>query len=227
MIHPDTELRIVSNHIGYGVFATNKIAKGTIVYIKDPLEIELNQQQFHALDENYRKIVEKYSYIDADGVHIMSWDIGKYVNHNCDFNTISTGYGFEIAVRDIQAGDEITDEYGLFNLAEKMELACGCPQCRGVLYPDDIDHYYVKWDGIIKDALACMEAAPQPLLSCMDKQTLDQVKLYLMGKKDYVSVYSLKYQRPGNAVKYIEKSTAHADAEMSALNVAFSHCMVD
>ena len=41
MLHPDTELRVVSADIGFGVFATALIPKGTIVYIKDPLEIEI------------------------------------------------------------------------------------------------------------------------------------------------------------------------------------------
>ncbi|MHC5084588.1 MAG: SET domain-containing protein, partial [Planctomycetota bacterium] len=34
MIHPDTELRKVNETIGYGVFATRHIPKGTILYVK-------------------------------------------------------------------------------------------------------------------------------------------------------------------------------------------------
>ena len=38
MIHPNTRLGFVNEEIGYGVFATALIPKGTIVYVKDDLE---------------------------------------------------------------------------------------------------------------------------------------------------------------------------------------------
>ena len=121
MIHPDTELRKVNDTIGYGVFAKCDIPKGTIVYVKDPLEIEVEPERFEELDPTYQSIVNWFSYIDERGVRIISWDIAKYVNHSCDANSISTGYGFEIATRDIAAGEEITDEYGIFNLPAPLD----------------------------------------------------------------------------------------------------------
>jgi hypothetical protein len=39
MIHPHTCIRYVNPQIGYGVFATAFIPKGTIVYVKDDLEL--------------------------------------------------------------------------------------------------------------------------------------------------------------------------------------------
>ena len=41
MLHPQTEIGAVSPDIGVGVFARAFIPKGTIVYIKDPLEISI------------------------------------------------------------------------------------------------------------------------------------------------------------------------------------------
>jgi hypothetical protein len=37
MIHPDTELRYVNDIIGYGVFATRLIPRGTITWVQDEL----------------------------------------------------------------------------------------------------------------------------------------------------------------------------------------------
>jgi hypothetical protein len=135
MIHPDTELRLVSEAIGYDVFATQPIPRGTVTYVKDGLEIELTSRQFERLDEVHRQIVDKYSCIDPRGKRIVSWDHARYVNHRCVCNTISTGCGFEIANRDIAAGEEITDEYGLFNLQAPMAVDCGCNNCRKLLHP--------------------------------------------------------------------------------------------
>lgn len=40
----------------------------------------------------------------------------EYVSHSCTPITISTGYNVEIAIRDINSGEQVTDEYGLFIL---------------------------------------------------------------------------------------------------------------
>ena len=45
MIHPKTELRFVNDDIGYGVFATEFIPKGTILYVKDELEIKVSKNK--------------------------------------------------------------------------------------------------------------------------------------------------------------------------------------
>ena len=81
MIHPNTEIRLVNDHIGCGVFATQPIPMGTLVYVKDKLEIELDPRQYKKLDEAHRQIADKYSYIDERGIRIISWDNAKYVNH--------------------------------------------------------------------------------------------------------------------------------------------------
>ena len=51
MIHPSTELRLVSPHVGYGVFASRHIPKGSLVYVQDPLDIKITPQQYQRLDE--------------------------------------------------------------------------------------------------------------------------------------------------------------------------------
>jgi hypothetical protein len=194
MIHPDTELRFVSDEVGNGVFAQKLIPRGTIVYVQDELEVMLTEQQYSKLNAAHKKIVEKYSYIDQAGRYILSWDNAKYVNHRCDFNTISTGYGFEIAVRDIAAGEELTDEYGLFNLSKPMRVTCGCRDCRGMVMPDDAERYADRWDAMIVEALACLQDVAQPLMQYMEKNTLRELLDYLDGSRPYVSVRNLRWR---------------------------------
>jgi hypothetical protein len=199
VIHPATELRLVSEHIGYGVFATRPIPRGTLTYVKDDLEIELTPRQFDRLDEAHRQIVDKYSYIDHRGRRIVSWDHAKYVNHRCECNTMSTGYGFEIAIRDIEAGEEITDEYGLFNLQEPMAVDCGCRQCRKLLYPSDLQRLAALWDRQVMDALADLSGVQQPLWHLVDRGTRTAVRACLKGSRPYRSVATLQWRRDGNS----------------------------
>jgi hypothetical protein len=194
MIHPDTELRFVSPAMGYGVFATACIPRGTIVYVKDPLEIELTPATFARLPEKVQAAALKYGYIDERGTRIVSWDLAKYVNHSCNCNTISTGYGFEIAIRDIASGDEITDEYGLLNPETEVPIACGCPRCRHVLKPDDIDTYHRLWDRWVQGALEKALDIAQPLWELIEIETREELISYLAGRQPYRSVRALKCQ---------------------------------
>ncbi len=201
MIHPHTELKKISESIGYGVFATQIIPAGTIVYVKDSLEKEISPKAYAKLSSETRKMVDKYSYIDPSGVRIISWDFAKYVNHCCNCNTISTGYGFEIALRDIMPGEEITDEYGLFNLDEDMNLECGFSGCRKRISNSDFDKYYPQWDEKIKAILPLLFQVNQPLFPLLDKVVLHQLQSFEKNPQEYLSVFQLKcHQIKGNNV---------------------------
>jgi uncharacterized protein len=193
MIHPQTELRHVNPEIGVGVFATAAIPKGTLVYVKDALDIELTADQLAQLEPVSRKLAEKYAYIDERGIRIVSWDHAKYVNHRCACNTISTGYGFEIALRNIAPGEEITDDYGLFNIRAPFAVSCGCPHCRKVVQASDLDHYADVWDAQVRSALQLVRAVTQPLWELVDPGTLAALNSYLAGQQPYRSVRTLKW----------------------------------
>ena len=192
MIHPDSELRFVSQEVGYGVFATRFIPKGTISYIKDPLEIDIPEEKIPSYDPDIQQIIEKYAYVDERGHFIISWDHGKYINHCCNCNTMSTGYGFEIAIRDIHPGEEITDEYGLFNMDQSMSLVCNRGTCRGMVQPDDLERYGELWDARVQEALAAFNTVEQPLLHWLDPAIGERLHSYLNGQGAYVSVMQLR-----------------------------------
>jgi len=199
VIHPKTELRHVSDTVGYGVFATEFIPQGTIVYVKDSLEIEVSEEDYHKHSKAVQDIIEKYSYIDERGYRIISWDFAKYVNHSCDSNTISTGYGFEIAIRDIQPGEQITDEYGIFNLDFSMGCSCGSSNCRKKISPTDFETYNSLWDEKITHALSKLKSVSQPLYGMIENGCRTELENYLNKKGEYRPIYSLRYKRTVNA----------------------------
>ncbi|MHC4373643.1 MAG: SET domain-containing protein [Planctomycetota bacterium] len=192
MIHPDTELRKVNETIGYGVFATRHIPKGTILYVKDFLEIEVSPKQFEVMDSQYQKIIDWFSYIDEHGYRIISWDIAKYVNHHCESNSVSTGYGFEIASRDIDAGEEVTDEYGIFNIPRPLCCCCGSSNCRQVITKNDWDTCGGIWDKRAKESLKHFGRVAQPLLAYMEAETHQNLMQYLNTRRGYRSLLSLR-----------------------------------
>lgn len=193
MIHPNTTIKIISETVGYGVFATADIPEGSIVYVKDSLEQVVTPEAYLMQSKEMKNVVDKYSYMDQNGDRIISWDFAKYVNHCCNCNTISTGYGFEIAIRDIQEGEQITDEYGIFNLDEEMNLECGFASCRKRIAPSDFDMYYQEWDEKIKKSIPKLFQVPQPLLSFIDDFTQRELAILEKQPELYRSVYALKH----------------------------------
>lgn len=193
MMHPDTELRFVSPEIGFGVYATGFIPAGTITYVQDSLDISIDAGQYAALGPLQKQTVDRYAFIDPDGNRVLCWDHAKYVNHCCHANTISTGYGFEIAIKDIMAGEQVTDDYGLFNLPFAMDVICTKTDCRKTISGKDIARYYSGWDARIIESLKFFDKVPQALLPYLDQKVRENVFSYITGKSEYISVLQTQY----------------------------------
>lgn len=195
MIHPQTQLRYINDQLGYGVFATAVIPIGTIVYVQDGLDAVIPPDSPLLQLPLVRAQIEKYAVIEPpDGQRILSWDIAKYVNHCCHANILSTGYGFEIAVQDIQPDEELRDDYGLFNLTWDIDLICQHEDCRGCIKPVDFAAQVKQWDAQIQNALQHTLNAPQALLSLLDVQTTTALEHYLHTGEDYWSVQRLRLE---------------------------------
>jgi hypothetical protein len=133
VIHPDTELIRVDERVGLGVFATRRLPRGTITWVLDDLDQRIDADRLARLGPRYRVLVDRYAYLNGHGDRILCWDIGRFMNHSCRANSISTGWDFDIAVRDIEAGEEITNDYALLNLEHSFECQCGEPDCRRIV----------------------------------------------------------------------------------------------
>lgn len=195
MIHPHTELRFINQNKGRGIFATKQIPKGTLTYVADDLEIEIDPDDVRLSDPRYKNIIETYSFINRDGKRIISWDNAKYVNHCCQCNTMSTGYGFEIAIRDIEKNEEITDEYGMFNFTYDMEIECDKSPCRNLISGKDLQKYHEEWDSKVKNALENYLNVEQPLALFLHTNVEKDLISYLKTGSGYKSVKDLIFER--------------------------------
>ena len=165
MIHPDTELRFVSDEVGYGVFATALIPRGTIVWVRDAFDRLFSRDEIEQLPPDYRAIVEKYTYVDAESTYVLCWDLAKYVNHSCQPNCMKRRAEFEVAVRDLPAGEELRSDYATLNLdrPEPFQCRCGAHTCRGTIRPEDAVVLEGEWEQSFHAALTIAETVPEPL----------------------------------------------------------------
>jgi hypothetical protein len=193
MIHPDTELRFINEKIGYGVVATKLIPKGTITWALDKLDRIFTPAEIRSMAPVYQQIMDKYTYRNPQGNHIFCWDNARFVNHSSNSNCITTAYEFEIAIRDIQPGEELTDDYGYLNLDEPFEVLPEPGSNRNVIYPDDLVRFYPVWDEKLLSAFPLLDKVEQPLFDLLDEKTRQKAKLISSGKVKMDSIINCYY----------------------------------
>lgn len=162
MIHPETELRFISEDIGYGVVAKKFIPKGTITWVQDKLDREFTIDEISSMDIKYREILDTYCYRNRKGNYVFCWDYTKYMNHSFYPNCMPTAYGFEISIKDINVGEQLTNDYGCLNIIEPFRPVDEGAE-RKLIKPDDLKYYHKEWDELIKDSLPLVLIQNQPL----------------------------------------------------------------
>lgn len=194
MIHPHTELRFINETIGYGIVALKPIPKGTITWALDKLDRKFTQQQVRAMDKLYQEVLDKYTYRNSEGDYILCWDNARFVNHSSRSNCLTTAYEFEIAIRDIAPGEELTDDYGYLNLEEPFEVVPEEGSNRNVIYPDDLLRYYLEWDEQLLHAFPKITQVHQPLMDLLDSKMKEKVTDIARGKTKMDSILSCYYE---------------------------------
>jgi len=121
---------------GYGSFARQTIARGTIVATFGGLTVDrIGLASFP--DERQRRSMQ----IDIDqfllGPSVR--EPGDSINHSCDPNCGMRNATQIIAMRDIENDEELTFDYAMSDTSDYDEFECSCStlQCRGVVGAND------------------------------------------------------------------------------------------
>lgn len=119
---------------GFGLFAKRFIPKGTIWWNARPHDILIiSKKQFLIFDSSQKTKQKKefmhflltYSYYERDTDSlIFCLDNSRFVNHSFNANSgaIGDNNGFcSISLRDIQQGEEITEDYSKYDLCSWLK----------------------------------------------------------------------------------------------------------
>src|SRR3979490_2358488 len=128
---------------GFGVFATRRIRKGTMVieYLGDRVSHGQAGARYEDKDPNdnhtFLFTVDAKTVIDAG----VNGNEARYINHGCDPNCESIIVNkrvFIVAIRTIQPGEELSYDYQIQrdrddapNVDEVYACRCGAQRCRG------------------------------------------------------------------------------------------------
>jgi SET domain-containing protein len=124
----------ISDIAGQGLFASQDIQRGTkiIRYIGEKITHEESDRRLAAGNVYIFGLDERYS-IDGS----THKNTARYINHSCDPNCHTEQFGntiWLVAIRDIEAGAELTYNYGYELNDEPPEPChCGAQNCCGYI----------------------------------------------------------------------------------------------
>lgn len=103
---------------GLGVFASQPVKKGAVVWIHDPrFDICYFRDEVDQAPSHFREYLERYTHehpTDPDRV-VLDCDEGRFLNHDPMPNIDRSNPWRGIATRAIAAGDELTCDYSQFS----------------------------------------------------------------------------------------------------------------
>ncbi len=125
MIHISYKLD-KSIHHGIGLFTTEDIPAGTLVYSASPLlDLEITNDVYMNLSEQEKNEIRYWGFwIESKQVWHVDFDMSKFINHSPNAN-LSQDQSHEdaylISTRVIQSGEELTQNYLEFETLEDLE----------------------------------------------------------------------------------------------------------
>lgn len=187
MMHPATELRYINEEIGHGVVATRDIPAGSITWAQDDLDHVFAPEEIERLGPLFNEQLDKYCFRDREGRWILCWDHSRYVNHSFNSNCLTTAYHFEIAIRDIAAGEELTDDYGYLNIPRPFRPTDEGAR-RKIVYPDDLARYHPVWDRKLRAVWPRITKVEQPLVPLLEPGLWERINRIAAGEEEMVSI---------------------------------------
>jgi uncharacterized protein len=112
---------------GLGCFTNERIVKGQLVWRYDPrLDRRLPAAEVAALPAAAQEFVRMYGYLeecDGQPVYTLCGDHAKHMNHTATPNLLNVNSQTDSALRDIEAGEELTCNYYTFDLDSDVKLS--------------------------------------------------------------------------------------------------------
>jgi len=117
-----------------GVFTLERVRNGTRI-----LEYTGERMAHEAADELYKHRPYTYLFGFGGGSNVIDgYGMAMYVNHCCDPNCETEedeeNRVWIAAMRDIDAGEELTYDYFLYDGEGDAPCTCGTHNCRGTMY---------------------------------------------------------------------------------------------
>ncbi len=124
MIHVAYKLKTSELH-GVGLFANEDVKKDQLIYTASPLlDLNITQEQFDGLEQKEKDEILWWGFFDQPSqMWHVDFDVSKFINHSPDATVTqdeSHDEAYLVASRDIQSGEELTQNYLEFETQEDL-----------------------------------------------------------------------------------------------------------
>jgi len=147
-LSPKLEVRAEPAKGGFGVYAIESVAAGEVVSVWGGYIV--NAEQLETLPHD----VQQHSVQIEEGLYSATIDgaeTADFINHSCDPNLGLRGQITLVALRDIEAGEEVCFDYAMTDCTpyDEFECHCGSASCRGTVRGDDwkLPELWAKYAG--------------------------------------------------------------------------------
>jgi SET domain-containing protein len=135
-LSPKLELQACPGKGGYGLFALEPLAKDEVLAVWGGVVVP--DERLH----DYSEYAQTHGLQVEDNLYLLPLtedDPSDYFNHSCSPNAGLLGQITLVAMRPIQAGEEICFDYAMSdsNPYDEFDCGCGTPHCRGRITADD------------------------------------------------------------------------------------------
>ncbi len=125
MIHIDYKLKTSELH-GIGLFTAQNIKQGEVIYTASPiLDLNITREQFDLLEQKEKDEILWWGFFDEPSqMWHVDFDVSKFINHSYEPSVTQDSNHDEaylVAARDINPGEELTQNYLEFETAEDLE----------------------------------------------------------------------------------------------------------
>ncbi len=106
---------------GFGVFAAAPIPAGTVIWEFTPgVDWRFTPSELASVPEPYLTALRRWCYRDEDDTYVLCGDAAKFMNQSDDPSCDDSG-GVTRTRRDIEAGDELTCDYRVFDMDSRED----------------------------------------------------------------------------------------------------------
>ena len=165
-LSPKLETRPNSKKGECGVFARQPVKKGELISLWGGKIISADE-----VDRDMENFTQQVLQIE-DNFYLLTpaMEPADCFNHSCDPNVGLTGQIGLIAMRDIQAGEEICLDYAMCDGSnyDEFDCSCGVPDCRGRVTGEDWkrpelwDRYEGYFSPYLQRRIAALKKESQP-----------------------------------------------------------------
>lgn len=150
---------------GLGLFARVRVPKGTLIdYRCDLCQRVCGKDDLLAMSSERRQQLMEHTYTNDDGDVVLDCSVGRYMNHSCEANVIEGDGDFDVAVRDIEPGEEATCDYRQYNDPDEgFPCYCGHASCCSLVVPirPYPEHLAEEWKRKAREATRVLKLPPR------------------------------------------------------------------